>query len=153
MTWNMRTKQWSTRQTLHFPHCGSIWIALPVCPLFHAGGIHFPTCFYLKAFYSYVLGNITYIYHSHLFCVVLMGICLMCCWPSTAECTLIQAQRPDVHLLLDFFQPTVSLRSSAGLQLKLSVRFSCFPTTVSVNLPFKIQVQNYYAFKGQRTLC
>lgn len=77
----------------------------------------------------------------------------MCCWPSTAECTLIQAQRPDVHLLLDFFQPTVSLHSSAGLQLKLSVRFSCFPTTVSVNLPFKIQVQNYYAFKGQRTLC
>lgn len=77
----------------------------------------------------------------------------MCCWPSTAQCTLIQAQRPDVHLLLDFFQPTVSLRSSAGLQLKLSVRFSCFPTTVSVNLPFKIQVQNYYAFKGQRTLC
>lgn len=65
-----------------------------------------------------------------------MGICLMCCWPITAECTLIQAQRPDAHLVLDFFQPTVNLCFSwPAIKIKYAVQL--LPTTVLLNPLFK----------------
>lgn len=46
-----------------------------------------------------------------------------CCWPITAACTLIQTQRPDAHLLLDFFQPTVNLCFSwPAIKIKCAVQ-------------------------------
>lgn len=92
----------------------------------------------------------------HFFCEVSLGTCLMRCWPSTAERTLIEAQRPDALSLLDFFQLSVHLRASAGLQLKLNVQFSCSPTTAAVNLPFKnesAELYNFAEFKREGSQC
>lgn len=47
----------------------------------------------------------------------------MCFWPITDACALIQTQRPDAHLLLDFFQPTVDLCFSwPAIKMKYAVQ-------------------------------
>ena len=70
------------------------------------------------------------------FYVVLMETCLMRCWPITAACTLIQTQRPDAHLLLGFFQPTVNLCFSwPAIKIKCAVQL--LPNYSTVNPQFK----------------
>lgn len=69
-----------------------------------------------------------------------MGISLMCCRPIAAACTLIQAQRPDAHLLPDFFQPTVNLRLSwPAIKIKCAVQL--LPNCSTIAPYFKMKVQ------------
>ena len=119
-------KQWSTRQSLlfHPDILAALWVTLNSSSFVSHTGY----CFKIILFGDLVILSI----HYGSFHAVLLGIC----WPITAECTLIQAQRPDVHLLLDFFQPTVNLRFSwPAIKIKYAVQL--LPNYSAANPLFK----------------
>ena len=119
-------KQWGTYHSLYFP---SMFLKPEVILTFNLFCCSHGTLLQkdfilmlLPLYCSNVPTNTVCMYFS-IFTVVWRGIFLMCCWPITAACTLIQTQRPDAHLLLDFFQPTVNLCFSwPAIKIKCAVQ-------------------------------
>lgn len=76
----------------------------------------------------------------------LKGVC------SPERCWIHTSSRPDVRLLLEFFQPTVNLLASSGLQLKLNAHFFCSSASVLVNLRSRMERAGFFHFTVMKHL-
>lgn len=117
-------KQWSTCQNLQY-----------ICPW------HLRSCRYFLFLISPLLFHtlsIQFHLDTYLFYILLCDSdgTLSCRWLFAAECTLIQAQRPDVCLLLDFFQPAVANLCFSWPAIKAKHAVQLLHNYSTVNIPF-----------------
>lgn len=138
---NMTLKQWSASANRIFSSHFNVTVG-------HSNYFLFQNWFHLKACSSNAPANLTWLLVSlsategRLLCALLAQQ-----W--------VQPQRPDAHLLLDFFQPTVIVVASSGLQLKLNVQFVCSSTKTLVNLEYEqksAELQHLLSLKGTEHL-
>lgn len=76
----------------------------------------------------------------------LKGVC------SPERCWIHTSSGPDVRLLLDFFQPTVNLLASSGLQLKWNAHFFCSSASALVNLRSGTERAGFFHFTVMKRL-
>ena len=130
---DFETMECTTKPYIFFQHycsCISFWITI-LCCLFHVS-ISIQNSFYLKGSYLNALYDISYVKFLVWYWGQFGGYYV---GPALLNTHLFKHKdQPDALLLLDFFQPTVNLLASSGLQLKLNVLLSSSLTSTIVNL-------------------